>query len=119
MRKILFIFFALSGIVAFGATSQKKSENHPLMMLRLRPTNTDTDEAWNETYKIIRDNPGCCDEVWFSTGMGFLPQEWHEDKVARISRAMAQLKEIGIGSSLQFQMTIGHGDKFGVGNEHL
>ena len=115
----LLIFFALSGIFAFGATSQKKSENHPLMMLRLRPTNTDTDEAWNETYKIIKENPGCCDEVWFSTGMGFLQQEWHEDKVTRISRAMAQLKEIGISSSLQFQMTIGHGDKFGVGNEHL
>ena len=99
---------------------QECQENErPLMMLRLRPTNTDSDEAWNDTYSIIKENPGCCDEVWFSTGMGYLPQEWHQDKVERIGRAMAQLKEIGVGSSLQFQMTIGHGDKFGVGNEHL
>jgi hypothetical protein len=89
------------------------------MMLRFRPTNTDTDEAWNETYKMIKDNPGCCDEVWFSTGMGYLPEQWHKEKVERMERAMAQLRELGVGSSLQFQMTIGHGDKFGVGNEHL
>ena len=87
------------------------------MMLRLRPTNTDSDQSWNETFTIIKDNPGCCDEVWFSTGMGYLPEEWHEDKVERISKAMAQLAQIGVSSSLQFQMTIGHGDKFGVGNE--
>ena len=119
MKKFL-IFTA----ICLGFSYQSYAEinddgQRSLMMLRLRPTNTDTDEAWSETYKIIKENPGCCDEVWFSTGMGFLPREWHEDKAARIGRAMVQLKEIGIGSSLQFQMTIGHGDKFGVGNEHL
>ena len=70
------------------------------MMLRLRPTNTDSDEAWNETYSIIKENPGCCDEVWFSTGMGYLPVEWHQDKVERMSKAMAQLAQIGVASSL-------------------
>lgn len=89
------------------------------MMLRLRPTNTDSDTAWNETFRIIKENPGCCDQVWFSTGMGYLPQQWHQDKAERMSKAFAQLEEMGISSSLQFQMTIGHGDKFGYGNEHL
>ena len=93
--KRLTIFLILCLIVSCQAGTEVQS---PMMMLRLRPTNTDTDEAWNETYKIIKENPGCCDEVWFSTGMGFLPQEWHKDKVARISRAMTQLTEIGIGS---------------------
>lgn len=109
----------LSGMLSLWSCCQRESDSRPVMMMRLRPTNTDTDEDWAATYSIIKENPGCCDEVWFSTGMGFLPEDWHKDKVARISRAMAQLKEIGISSSLQFQMTIGHGDKFGVGNEHL
>ena len=91
----------------------------PVMMLRLRPTNTQTQEAWDETFAIIKENPGCCDQVWFSTGMGYLSEEWHADKVARIGKAMDQLQSIGISSALQFQMTIGHGDKFGYGNEEL
>ena len=91
----------------------------PVLMLRLRPTNTDTDQAWNDTYRIIKENPGCCDQVWFSTGMGYLPQAWHADKVERMSKAMRQLESIGVGSALQFQMTIGHGDKFGVGKDEL
>jgi hypothetical protein len=119
MKKFL-IFTA----ICLGFSYQSYAEinddgQRSLMMLRFRPTNTDTDEAWNETYKMIKENPGCCDEVWFSTGMGFLPEKWHLDKLKRMERAMAQLRELGVGSSLQFQMTIGHGDKFGVGNEHL
>ena len=91
----------------------------PVLMLRLRPTNTDTDQAWNDTYRIIKENPGCCDQVWFSTGMGYLPQAWHADKVERMSKAMRQLESIGVSSALQFQMTVGHGDKFGVGKDEL
>ena len=120
MKRLFSFMLICSLVMPMVYSCQECQENErPLMMLRLRPTNTDSDEAWNDTYSIIKENPGCCDEVWFSTGMGYLPQEWHQDKVERIGRAMAQLKEIGVGSSLQFQMTIGHGDKFGVGNEHL
>ena len=120
MKRLFSFMLICSLVMPMAFSCQECQENErPLMMLRLRPTNTDSDEAWNDTYSIIKENPGCCDEVWFSTGMGYLPQEWHQDKVERIGRAMAQLKEIGVGSSLQFQMTIGHGDKFGVGNEHL
>lgn len=102
-----------------GSVPEASDGTRPVMMLRLRPTNTESDQAWHDTYSIIRDNPGCCDEVWFSTGMGYLPQQWHADKVKRMSRAMDELDDIGIRSSLQFQMSIGHGDKFGVGNEDL
>lgn len=102
-----------------GSFPESSDDARPVMMLRLRPTNTESDQAWHDTYSIIRDNPGCCDEVWFSTGMGYLPQQWHADKVQRMSRAMEELEEIGIRSSLQFQMSIGHGDKFGVGNEDM
>ena len=108
----------LSICQAFAAVPQEDDKT-PVLMLRLRPTNTETDKAWADTYRIIKENPGCCDQVWFSTGMGYLPKEWHADKVARIAKAMEQLKRIGISSALQFQMTIGHGDKFGVGKEEL
>ena len=127
MKRITFIrsmiLFPVVICVAMGMISCKDRADvcghDPVMMLRLRPTNTDTDKAWDDTYKIIRDNPGCCDQVWFSTGMGYLPEDWHKDKVERIAKAMRQLEAIGISSALQFQMTIGHGDKFGVGNEEL
>ncbi len=117
MRKLFIMSFAL---MALSSCCEPAPEfPHPVMMLRLRPTNTDSDENWKATFDIIKENPGCCDEVWFSTGMGYLPEEWHQDKIDRMSVAMNQLRGIGISSSLQFQMTIGHGDKFGYGNEHL
>ena len=118
MRKS-YLILVLSFVTAMSLCFDLYANDRPVMMLRLRPTNTDTDEAWADTYRIIKENPGCCDEVWFSTGMGFLPQQWHLDKVARMSEAFAQLRKIGIASSLQFQMTIGHGDKFGYGNEQM
>ena len=74
-----------------GSVPEASDGTRPVMMLRLRPTNTESDQAWHDTYSIIRDNPGCCDEVWFSTGMGYLPQQWHADKVKRMSRAMDEL----------------------------
>ena len=116
--KKLFIFAALCLVLSCQSYTSDQKER-PLMMLRLRPTNTDCDSSWNETFRIIKENPGCCDQVWFSTGMGYLPHQWHLDKVERMSRGFAQLEQNGISSSLQFQMTIGHGDKFGYGNEHL
>ena len=100
-------------------TDEISDDERPILMLRLRPTNTESEKAWEDTYRIIKENPECCDQVWFSTGMGYLPQEWHADKVARMAKAMEQLQSIGVSSALQFQMTIGHGDKFGVGKEEL
>jgi len=114
-----YLLISLLCLASAFISCDRQNVQRPVMLLRLRPTNTDTDRAWTETYNIIKANPGCCDEVWFSTGMGFLPQEWHEDKAARMSGAFQQLDDIGVKSALQFQMTIGHGDKFGYGNEEL
>ena len=117
---ILFVQLLCAVVFCLSACSVSESgSDRSVLMLRLRPTNTDTDEAWEETFAIIKENPGCCDQVWFSTGMGYLPEQWHDDKIERIGRAMQQLQSIGISSALQFQMTIGHGDKFGYGNEEL
>ena len=51
-------------------SDQKSSDtsDDSILLLRLRGSNTETDERWNDIFSIIRENPGCCDEVWFSTG---------------------------------------------------
>jgi len=96
---------------------QEALDKQPVVMLRLDFTHTDTDAAWDSTYTIIKENPGCCDEVWFSTGVVVKSVEWHREKAERMKRAKQQLSEIGIGSSVQIQMTIGHGDQHGIGQE--
>jgi hypothetical protein len=82
----------------------------PVLQLRLRAPDITSDEAWNATRDMIAANPGCCDEVWFSTGIGVPPLAVHADRAARMARAAAELSKLGIVPSLQFQATIGHGD---------
>ena len=47
------------------------------MSMRLRADDTGTKETWKANFKAIMENPGCCDEIWFSTGIGAPPLEWH------------------------------------------
>jgi len=108
----------------FSSCSNKAwySESQPgctLMMLRFRGATTYSDEAWDNTFRIIKENPGCCDEVWFSTGLGFPSMEAHSERASIINRGTQELKSIGVSSSLQVQMTIGHGDYLAKGEEHL
>lgn len=91
----------------------------PFVMLRLRGTASFSDENWEKSYRAIKDSPGCCDEVWFSTVLGFAEEETMRDRAERIRQGSRQLKQLGIGSSLQIQMTIGHGDQIARGEEHL
>ena len=60
---------------------------------------------------MIAENKNCCDEVWFSTGIGIPPLEWHAENAARIARGAEELHAIGIVSGLQIQATIGHADE--------
>ena len=75
-------------------------------MLRLSPGNTETDARWEETLDIIKRAPGCCDDVWFSTGTGVPHLSWRRERAARIARASSELRAVGIGASLQVQATI-------------
>ena len=84
----------------------------PRMSLRLRMENTRTAEQWQKTLAALAANPGCCDEVWFSTGIGLPPMETHRAHVEELKRAAADLLALGITPSLQIQATLGHGDKF-------
>ncbi len=103
MKKItIALLLGVSFQMAFGAV--------PTMSLRLRGPHTATDEQWRATYKAIAENPGCCDEVWFSTGIGVPPLKWHREQAARLVKAAEDLRKIGIVPSLQFQATLGHSD---------
>ncbi|MGN0846602.1 MAG: hypothetical protein ACI4RA_04370 [Kiritimatiellia bacterium] len=82
----------------------------PTMSLRLRGPHTATEGQWRATYKAIAENPACCDEVWFSTGIGVPPLAWHRAHAARLVQAAEDLKKIGIVPSLQVQATLGHSD---------
>ncbi len=103
MKKLIVpLFLSVFAVAALDAA--------PTMSLRLRGPHTATEEQWNATFKAIKDNPGCCDEVWFSTGIGVPPLKWHREQAARLVKAAEDLRKIGIVPSLQFQATLGHSD---------
>jgi len=82
------------------------------ILLRLSIDHTLSDERWDKVYPTIAAHPNCCDDIWFSSGLGYPAMEVHKKNAEVIKRATEQLKEIGIKSSIQLQMTIGHGDQF-------
>ena len=68
----------------------------PLMMVRLRAPHTESDGQWAKTFNALHENRGACDEVWFSTGIGFPKIEWHEEHAARLVKYAEELRAIGI-----------------------
>ena len=86
------------------------AEPPPLMMIRLRGPHTADDAQWAKTFKVLRENRPACDEVWFSTGIGFPKMARHIEHVKRLARYAEQLRSAGIVPSLQFQATLGHSD---------
>ena len=89
---------------------ERMASRHTLLQLRLRSPDTASDEEWRQTFQMIAENPGCCDEVWFSTGIGVPPLEWHVENALRIAHGAEQLRNLGIEAGIQIQATIGHAD---------
>ena len=115
MRKVLFLLLPAIALFASCRTDNASQavSDEPVMMLRLRMPNTITDENWATLLSGIKENPECCEEVWFSTGVGIPPMDVHREHVERLIRAKEELKQLGIGTSVQVQMTLGHGDSLG------
>ena len=109
IRAVAAIFTAS---LAVSARCGEPTPSRPLMSMRLRANDTDTKELWKANFKAISENPGCCDEIWFSTGTGAPPLEWHRARAEVLAEAVKDVKAAGIVPSLQFQATIGHGDSF-------
>ncbi len=103
--------FAGDPNAALSPVARQGEDAVPRMSLRLRMENTRTAEQWQKTLAALAANPGCCDEVWFSTGIGLPPMETHRAHVEELKRAAADLLALGITPSLQIQATLGHGDK--------
>jgi len=97
-------------LLALAALSALAVSAAPTMSLRLRGPHTATEAQWGKTFAAIAANPGCCDEVWFSTGIGVPPVAWHRAQAARLAKAAADLRRLGIVPSLQVQATLGHSD---------
>ena len=115
MRRLIIILLPLVAFIAScrsGGTNAGLSDE-PVMLLRLRMPNTISDENWATLLSGIRANPDCCDEVWFSTGISVPPLDVHRGHAERLIKAKEDLKALGIVTSMQVQMTIGHGDSFG------
>ncbi|MBQ9310921.1 MAG: hypothetical protein IJ222_08730 [Bacteroidales bacterium] len=104
MKKLLFAL--LTVLVSCSSNVEKDS----ILQLRLRMPNTFNEESWHALYQAIRENAGCCDEVWFSTGIDLPPMDVHREHVRRLLRAKEDLSGTGVTSSVQIQMTLGHGD---------
>ena len=100
-------------VVSISAAAVLAAE--PFMQMRFDAAQTDADK-WPSALESLRVNPGCADEVWFSTGCGYRPLEWHREQSARCAAAAEDVRRLGIVPSLQIQMTIGHGDMPGMTN---
>ena len=90
------------------------AEARPLLSMRLRSNDTDSIAIWRSNFKVIAEHPGCCDEIWFSTGCGAPSLDWHRARAAVVAVAIRDARAAGIVPSLQFQATLGHGDEFGT-----
>ena len=114
MKKRELCKLALAAGVAAVMSCLLSAADRPLMSMRLRANDTETKEIWKANFKAIAENPGCCDEIWFSTGTGAPPLEWHRARAEVLAEAVKDARSAGIVPSLQFQATIGHGDSLGT-----
>lgn len=104
--------------VLFACAACRATESVPLLQMRLRANDTATYEIWKSNLCAFAKHPGCCDEVWFSTGTGVPSIDWHRGRAAVLEQAAADVRKMGIVPSLQFQSTLGHGDRFGSPDTH-
>lgn len=81
----------------------------PLMILRLRAGH-EKKEVWDRLYPQLVLAKECCDEVWFSTGIGVPVLDEHRENSALMAGYAEDLRKIGIVPSLQIQATLGHSD---------
>ena len=96
--------------VATAAVALSAVAETPFYMIRLRAPETDDAQTWEETRQALAENPGCADEVWFSTGIGYPPLAKHRERAAKQAKAAEDCRRLGIQLGLQVQATLGHSD---------
>ncbi|MFV0416715.1 MAG: hypothetical protein ACK5NG_10155 [Chthoniobacterales bacterium] len=78
-------------------------------MIRLWPHHHENTRDLDELLSIIQAHPGCCDEVWFCTPLGFPTLESHAGHAEKIGSAAERFRALGIQPGLQIANTFGHG----------
>lgn len=78
-----------------------------MITIRLGERHMNPDDA-RELALAIADNPGCCDEVWFSMPYSYPTYKEHEENAKKIVQAAEIFRKIGLKISLQISTTIGH-----------
>jgi len=71
----------LSASAAFG---------EPLLQLRLRSDDTECLATWRRSFAAVTAYPGCCDEIWFSTGIGAPTLARHDERIVVLKQAIAE-----------------------------
>ena len=66
-----------------------------MLTQRLGGLNQLKGEYIDELCKIIKNNPGSCDEVWFTSKSGFPPIEVHKETAAKIHEQAEKFRKIG------------------------
>ena len=108
-KKLIFIPLIALALGASARGTNTENEQ-PILLLRFSYQHSNTPERWADMLSILKQHPEACDEVWFSTGTTTPPMQDHRNHVDVIKKAKQDLSRLGIGTSLQVQMTIGHGD---------
>lgn len=60
--------------------------------------------------QAIKENDGCCDEIWLTTDYGYPTIETHKKSAEALMPAVKFFKENGIIVSMQVANTLGHGE---------
>ena len=97
-------------------TIEKNSDpdpSRPLMIQRLR-IGHENPAVWNRLFEELKKYRDCCDEIWFSTGVGIPDITEHRHLSSLMAEHAKNLRSIGIIPGLQIQATIGHGDEITV-----
>ena len=82
----------------------------PLMIMRLRAGH-EQNEVWDRLFPQLVQTKDCCDEVWFSTGIGMPVLADHQYRSDLMAAHAEDLRKVGIIPSLQIQATLGHSDR--------
>jgi hypothetical protein len=84
--------------------------SQPFIIIRLWPQHHASEAAVEELLREFKRHPGCCDEVWFCTEVGFPKMEAHRRSAERMTRAAERMRAAKILPGLQIANTIGHSD---------
>ena len=116
MRRKLFLI--LTALAATGIFGTAKTQSNFKMLLRLWPHHHTNDSLKAELLQALKTYPDLWDEAWFCMEITTLDKNKHTRSAQKMARAAAELRKIGIGTSIQ-GITLGHGDSFEFSSSEL